>query len=136
MQNKKWLPVFFAAAACSWMPHWACHYYRLETQSSFVLGSWEFSRMDSYMSMVVYSGLILLNLISVVNLRTRFYAALLTGLLHSAIGVLHVVRMVHPFRFEVFGYAWPLSSSLREVLMVFSFGIICLAVALRLRKAY
>ena len=42
VNKNTWIPVFFAVAACSWMPNWACHYYRLETGSSFVVGSWEF----------------------------------------------------------------------------------------------
>jgi len=37
--RESWRQIFFAIAACSWMPHWACHYYRLETNSSFVVGS-------------------------------------------------------------------------------------------------
>jgi hypothetical protein len=35
------------------MPHWASHYYRLETNSDFVIGSWAFSAADSVISLVV-----------------------------------------------------------------------------------
>lgn len=65
------LPLFFAVAACSWMPHWSCHYHRLES----------------------------------------------------------------PFRFEVIGWPWPLGASLREVGLVIGFGLACLAVAWRTRRA-
>ena len=126
------LPFFFSLSACSWMPHWACHYYRLETGSSFVVGSWSFSLFDSYVSMVVYSTLILLNLVSVVTVKPRITAAAFSGVLHVGIGLLHVYRLWSPFRFEVFGYAWSWSASLREVAIVLPFGLLCLYIAWRL----
>ena len=61
-RRERWLRVFFGVAACSWMPHWSCHYYRLETGSSFVVGSWEFSPTASAVHMLVYTLLIALNL--------------------------------------------------------------------------
>jgi hypothetical protein len=134
MQNRKWVILFFAVMACSWMPHWACHYYRLETNSSFAVGSWEFSRTDSYLSLFVYSVLICLCLVSIVNVKTRYATALSSGILHSVIGLLHVVRLLNPFRFVVFGYDWPLSASLREVFIVLTFGIACLVVAVVVRR--
>src|SRR5881628_2839660 len=84
------LPLFFGVAACSWMPHWACHYYRLETGTSFVVGSWEFTRLDSTASLLVYTILIGINLVAISWLQWRRSAALLSGLLHLAIGSLHV----------------------------------------------
>jgi hypothetical protein len=129
MTNDRWLPAFFGFAACSWMPHWSCHYYRLETHSSFVVGSWEFTRADSMISMVVYSGLIALNLVAVVRHGARPLAALLSGLGHVAIGGIHVVRLVRPFRFEVLDHPWSMGASAREVVLVLGFGILCLCVA-------
>jgi hypothetical protein len=73
------------------MPHWACHYYRLETGSSFVVGSWEFSKFDSAASLLIYSGFIALNLIAVARLRYRRMAALISGFVHVAIGSLHCI---------------------------------------------
>ena len=127
--RESWLRVFFAIAACSWMPHWACHYYRLETGSSFVVGSWEFSKFDSAASLLIYSGLIALNLFAVARLSYRRIAALASGGLHIAIGALHAFRLVKPFRFEVFGHQWPLPASLREVLIVIPFGLVCIWIA-------
>src|SRR5512134_1029582 len=101
MSTDRWLPVFFGVAACSWMPHWSCHYYRLETGSSFVVGGWEFSPAASVVHMVLYSGLIALNLAAITVPRLRPPSAVLSGLLHVAIGGVHVVRLVSPFRFEV-----------------------------------
>jgi len=129
MSASRWLPAFFAVAACSWMPHWSCHYYRLETSSSFIVGSWSFAPLDSMLSMVVYSGLIGLNIAAVVVTRARPVAALLSGLGHSAIGVVHAVRLSRPFRFEVFDHAWPLGASAREVAILLGFGILCFFVA-------
>jgi len=111
------------------MPHWSCHYYRLETSSAFVVGSWDFTPSDSVLSMIVYSGLIGLNIVAVVVARVRPVAALLSGFGHSTIGVVHVVRLSRPFRFEVFDHAWPLGASSREVAIVVGFGILCLGVA-------
>jgi hypothetical protein len=125
------LPFFFALSACSWMPHWACHYYRLETGTSFVVGSWNYSPMDSYLSLVVYSILIGLNVLAVGIPRVRITSAMASGLLHLAIGSLHIYRLWSPFTFEVFGYEWSLDASLREVLIVVPFGILCLVVALK-----
>jgi len=127
--RESWQRIFFAIAACSWMPHWACHYYRLETNSSFVVGSWDFTRFDSVASLLVYSALIAINLTAIVRLRYRLVAAILSGILHLAIGGLHVYRLINPFRFAVFGHPWPQSASLREALIVVPFGILCLCMA-------
>jgi len=96
--NVSWLQVFFAVTACSWVPHWACHYYRLETGSSFVVGNWEFTRVDSVISMVVYSALIGFNLAAISLASVRFWAALTSGLGHSLLGGLHIFRLLRPFR--------------------------------------
>ena len=127
--RKSWLQLFFGVAACSWAPHWSCHYYRLETGSTFVVGSWEFSKLDSTASLLVYTILIGINLVAITSLQWRRSAALLSGLLHLAIGSLHVYRLWSPFRFEVFGYAWPQGASLREAIVVIPFGILCLWIA-------
>ena len=129
MNRETWLRVFFGVAACSWMPHWSCHYYRLETGSSFVVGSWEFSPVASAVHMLLYTGLIGLNLAAIVNLPLRPWSAALSGLLHLTIAAVHAVRLVRPFRFEVFDLPWPWSASVREIVMVGGFGIACLAVA-------
>ena len=127
--RESWLRIFFAAAACSWMPHWSCHYYRLETGSSFVVGSWEFSRFDSAVSLAIYSAFIAINLIAIVRLNLRRTAATLSGSLHLLIGGLHLIRLLKPFRFEVFGHQWSQAASLREVLIVIPFGLVCLWIA-------
>ena len=123
------LRVFFAVAACSWMPHWSCHYYRLETGSSFALGSWNFSRFDSALALLIYSALIFACLLAVVRTELRRLAALSSGVLHFTLGALHTYRLVKPFRFEVFGYPWPQSASLREAIIVIPFGVLCLWMA-------
>lgn len=127
--RESWLRVFFGIAACSWMPHWACHYYRLETGSSFVVGSWEFSNFDSAASLLIYTGFIALNLIAIARLNYRRTAATLSGIAHLAIGSLHAFRLLRPFWFEVFGHPWPQAASLREVLIVIPFGLVCLWIA-------
>jgi hypothetical protein len=124
--RESWLKLFFALAACSWVPHWSCHYYRLETGSSFVVGSWEFSRLDSVLFVLVYSAFIGINLTAIGQFQLRRSAAILSGMLHLVIGSLHVYRLVSPFRFEVFGYTWPRGASLREAIIVIPFGILCL----------
>jgi hypothetical protein len=138
MNSKKetWLPVFFAIAACSWVPHWACHYYRIETGSSFAVGSWNYSVADSIMSMIIYSILISLNIISVSFQKIRFISALLSGILHITLGILHIIRLNDFFTFQVFGYDWPLDSSIREVAIVLPFGILCLIVAFSFLKRF
>jgi hypothetical protein len=127
--RESWLKLFFALAACSWVPHWSCHYYRLETGSSFVVGNWEFSRLDSVLFVLVYSAFICVNLTAIGQFQLRRSAAILSGMLHLVIGSLHVYRLVSPFRFEVFGYTWPRGASLREAIIVIPFGILCLWVA-------
>jgi hypothetical protein len=127
--RQSWLRVFFGLAACSWMPHWSCHYYRLETGSGFAVGSWDFSRLDSAASLLIYTAFIIINLIAIVRLSWRRSAALLSGVLHLSIGSLHLYRLFEPFRFEVFGYAWSQRASLREVIIVIPFGLVCLFVA-------
>ena len=116
------------------MPHWSCHYYRLETDSSFVVGSWRFSEFDSIVSLVVYSALIVFNLIALSSRRFRVSAAVTSGLCHLLICGVHVVRLVHPFHFEVFDHSWSIGASIRESAIVGGFGILCLVVAARMRR--
>ena len=129
--RESWLKLFFALAACSWVPHWSCHYYRLETGSSFVVGNWEFSRLDSVLFVLVYSAFIGINLAAIGQFQVRRPAAVLSGILHLVIGSLHVYRLASPFRFEVFGYTWPQGASLREAVIVIPFGVLCLWIARR-----
>ena len=132
--EESWLPIFFGIAACSWMPHWACHYYRLETGSSFVVGSWKLSPLASLLHLAFYTGLISLSLIAIRLEHIRAGSALLSGVFHTAIGFVHVVRLVRPFRFEVFNLPWSNGASAREVVIVTGFGMMCLAVAWRTRR--
>ena len=127
------IPAFFALSACSWVPHWSCHYYRLETGSGFRVGNWDFSQADSIGAMIVYSILITANVVAVVTPAARLPVGLTSGTLHLCFAALHAVRHFRPFPFEVFGYEWPLSSSLRETLIVGSFGVLSLIVAVRSR---
>ena len=112
------------------MPHWACHYYRLETGSSFVVGSWVFSVTDSVVSLLVYTVLIILNLTAIAFEGPRVLAAMLNAVGHLAIGLLHAYRLVSAFTFEVFGYPWSSSASLREVLIVLPMGVLSLVVGI------
>ena len=112
------------------MPHWACHYYRLETHSDFVVGSWAFSSTDSVVSLVVYSFLVGFNLLAIQNHRSRVIAAGLTATGHLILGALHSYRLLYPFTFSVFGYSWSRGASLREVLIVVPFGLLSLMVAI------
>jgi hypothetical protein len=115
------------------MPHWACHYYRLETHSSFIVGSWNYSSADSIVSLLIYTCLVILNLSAIQIERYRVIAAGLSGLGHVGLGVLHVYRLMHPFTFEVFGYSWSQMASLREVLIVLPIGVLSLIVASALK---
>lgn len=133
-RREVWLQVFFGVAACSWVPHWSCHYYRIETVSGFTVGSWEFSTLDSWISLLMYGLLIGSNLVAIAWAPIRRAAALASGLLHIVIGGLHVYRLFAPFRFEVFGYPWSLQASLREALAVMGFGLLCLWVARDARR--
>lgn len=133
LRNEKFLKLFYGVAACSWMPHWACHYYRLETNSGFVVGSWVFSPTDSLVSLVVYTVLVVLNLLAISSNRFRTIAATLTATGHLTLGALHAYRLFYPFAFEVFGYPWSYGASLREVLIVVPFGLLSIMVALNVR---
>ena len=115
------------------MPHWACHYYRLETHSGFVVGSWIFSSADSIASLLIYSLLVALNLLAIQSEKYRIMAAAVTGIGHLGLGSLHAYRLLYPFTFEVFGYPWTYGASLREVLIVVPFGLLSLFVAIALK---
>ena len=127
------LRIFFGVAACSWMPHWACHYYRLETHSSFVVGSWAFSVAESVVSLLIYTLVIALNLTAIEVETTRVIAAGTSAVGHLIIGALHVYRLVYPFNFEVFGYSWSYRASLRETLIVLPIGLLSLVVAISIK---
>lgn len=134
--DPRFLRIFFGVAACSWMPHWACHYYRLETHSSFVVGSWAFSSTDSVVSLFIYSFLIGLNLVAIQAEQFRLAAAALSGIGHLIIGSLHAYRLLYPFTFEVFGYSWSYAASLREVLIVVPFSLLSLFVAVAVKVRF
>jgi hypothetical protein len=127
--------LFFALGACSWMPHWACHYYRLETGSSFIVGSWTFSPAESVGALVVYSALILANLLAVEVQAMRAPVGVVSGTLHVGFAVLHLWRLASPFAFVVFGYSWSTRASLRESVIVGAFGIASIAMGLVTRTA-
>ncbi len=126
---------FFGLSACSWVFHFACHYYRLETKSSFAVGDWIFSRTESAVMLGLYGSLILVNLAAIRWATVRLVAAVSTGLGQLTLGLLHLYRLRHPFRFEVFGYPWSLAASLREAAVLTAFGIVCLAIAARVAAA-
>ena len=131
----RFMQLFFGFAACSWLPHWACHYYRLETGGPFIVGGWEFSPLDSIAAMLLYSGLAAFNLIAIISPKIRFPAALLSAAAHSALGAIHAVRLIHPFRFEVFGFPWSSASSMREMVMELSLGVLFIIVAFVSRRS-
>src|SRR3989442_9767765 len=127
--RESWLRVFFALAACSWMPHWSCHYYRLETGSSFVVGTWDFSSYDSVVALSIYSILIGANLVAVVRLQMQMPAAISSGLLHLAIGGLHADRLLVPLRFGTFGLPWPRPGFFDRPVNLIPVGDLCLWIA-------
>ena len=126
----RWVPAFFAVSACSWMPHWACHYYRLETDSTFVVGSWTFSRHDSMAALAVYTLLVIANVAAVAWPPARPAVAITSGTLHLAFAALHAARLHTPFAFEVLGYPWSLAASTREVAIVGLFGVASIAIGI------
>jgi hypothetical protein len=129
--DPRWIPAFFAVAACSWVPHWSCHFYRLETGSTFSVGSWDYSRRESQAALVIYAALIFANVWAVATPRVRAGVAIVSGTLHLAFAALHFFRLWRPFRFEVFGYPWSLGASLREALILSAFGALSIAIGVR-----
>ena len=99
-----------------------------------MVAAWSFTPWESAAAIAVYSGLITGCLLAVQAPALRAAAAFVSGLGHTAIGALHVVRLVHPFRFEVFGYRWPIGATLREALLVLPFGLVSIALAASLRR--
>jgi hypothetical protein len=132
--SEKVLNVFCGLGACSWVPHWACHYYRLETNSTFVVGSWNFSTTDSMVSLFVYSFLIAINIMATSFRRLRVPAFFVSGCCHILIGSIHLYRLFNLFPFEVIGHSWSLSASAREAAMVIPFGIISMFIAFALTR--
>lgn len=133
-KEKLWLPLFFGIAACSWMPHWACHYYWIETHSSFTAGRWVFSRSESLVALVASSGLVLMNLLGVVWARPRAWFAVITGVGHLAIGAAHTAGPIWPSGFDVFNHLWPVVTSTQGVVAVIAFGGLSCVVAAILRR--
>ena len=134
MSASGWLSWFHAVVACSWVPHWSCHYFRLETQSTFQVGSWRFSRVDSVLALLMYGVLIGSNIAAVGIPTVRFWVLLVSGIAHLSIGFLHLVRVARPFSFEVFGHAWSINSSFREAALALGFGTLCLGVAFTIAR--
>lgn len=133
--DQRLVSTFFSVSACSWVPHWACHYYRLETHSTFVVGRWSFSEFDSAVSLIVYSMLVVANVAALSLRARRSTIAFVSGACHIAIGLVHLYRLISPFDFQVIGHFWTLGASLREVAIVIPFGALSIFVAVLLRKA-
>jgi hypothetical protein len=130
----KWLPIIFAFLACTWMPHWSCHYYRLETGSSFTVGNWEYTSFESVISMIIYSVFIILNFLSVSFTKFRLASAVVSGTMHLFLGILHTLRIFSPFKFEVFGFTWSIDSSIREAALALPIGVFCILLALNIYR--
>ncbi|HUP65418.1 MAG TPA: hypothetical protein VM557_09070 [Thermoanaerobaculia bacterium] len=126
------LPLIFAFAACSWLPHFTCHYYKLETRSSFIVGAWRFTPMHSALAMLFYAGLASLNLVAIEVAGVRTPALLISAACHAALGALHLYRLTNFFPFEVFGYPWSRGSSTREAIMELALGAGFLLLAIRI----
>jgi hypothetical protein len=88
--------------------------------------------MHSVLSLLVYSFLIAINLVAIGFAEYRVVAAIISGVGHLSLGLLHVYRLWRPFHFEVFGYEWSRGASLREIAIVVPFGLLCLVVAVTL----
>jgi hypothetical protein len=137
-KSNLWIPFFFGLAACSFMPHWSCHYYRIETGSNFVIGNIHYSNTGSFLSILFYTLLIGSNLLAISFSSLRFVSALISGWVHMGIGLIHLIRLTRPFPFEVFGYQWPPSSSIREMVVIIPFGVFCTLMAIneKIRQEY
>jgi hypothetical protein len=70
-----------------------------------------------------------MNLVSISFPQYRFTSALVSGVGHLSIGTLHFYRLCVPFDFEVFGHKWSRAASLREVIIVIPFGLLCVVAA-------
>lgn len=127
------LPLYFGLVACSWAPHWACHYYRLETGSSFVVGGWSATPAASLIALGVYGGFIAVCLLAIVHDSWRGAALMIAGVGHTSLGVLHLSRLFVPFDFEVFGWNWSVGASLREAVASLAFGLFSLLLLRRIR---
>lgn len=125
---------FYGIIACSLMPHWACHYYRIETQSSFVIGSWRLTILDSYLFIIFYSLLIVFVLLSIRFDSLKLISGLLMGCAHITFGIVHLIRLFHFFQFEIFNLEWSLRSSFRESLISILFGLLCFGLSVWQRK--
>lgn len=77
----------------------------------------------------MYSFLIAINLMAIGSAEYRVLSAMISGVGHLSIGLLHVYRLWRPFHFEVFGHEWSRDASLREAAIVVPFGLLCLVVA-------
>jgi hypothetical protein len=116
------------------MPFWFCHYFRLETGTSFAIYTIDFSFTDSYLLLALFSLAILFSVLSISIFRLRFASVVLAGILHLIITAIHIARLIHPFRFEVFNIEMPMSGSKRELLFGIPLVIACIAVAISLKR--
>ena len=126
--------VFFALTACSWVPHWTCHYFRLGTNSSFIVADWTFTKLHSEISLACYAVLVALNILAIVRTGLRLFAAGLSGVGHTCIGALHLFRLVRPFPFLILGQPWSLTASAIQAGILLPYGILCLAIAFNLNR--
>jgi hypothetical protein len=85
--------------------------------------------------MGLYAFLSLINIVAITVQRIRPAVALVSGLLHLILGILHAYRTTHPFTFEVFGHHWPLAASLRESWMAGMLGLGFITLAIYLFRA-
>lgn len=125
--GRRLVSIFFGASACSWMPHAALHYHRLETKSSFIIGTHVMTRRESYAALFILLLLVGFNLACIRIRSLRGTVALFSGLGHTLTGCGLILLLFDRTPLVVLDYAWTRGASFRLALLVLPFGLISLA---------
>jgi hypothetical protein len=134
--QEKSIALINSVLACSWLPHWSCHYYTLETHTQFIVNDYTYTRTDSYLSLILYSVLSGLNILSINYKGLRRVSWSLTACGHLSISTFHIFRLLYGFPFIVFDQLWPISASLRETLIILPLGLLSTGLAVGYRPLH
>ena len=107
----------WAILSCTYMPHLSCHYYKLATNSSFIVGNWQMDLKDSIILIIFYFLLISGCILSIICRQIRKPIGIIAIAVHSSLGIIHLLRIAYPFKFKIFNIEWPMHSSILEVIL-------------------
>jgi hypothetical protein len=121
----------WALLGYTYIPHLSCHYYKLATNSTFIVANWQMDLKDSIIMIIFYFSLAGSCILAILFRQIRKPIGIIAMAVHLTLGIIHFIRIWYPFKFEVFNIEWPLHSSLLEVFISIPCAFLALLLLLK-----